>query len=90
MFLKNSRYAGLPTVTVRDARGRDVQAVKLRRLPPTPGDPTVVTATDQLDVMADARYGDATRGWHVADANSELEAAELTRRPGRTIRVPRR
>lgn len=46
-------------------------------------------AHDQLDALSEARYGgDATRYWHIADANSELEAAELTREPGRVIDLP--
>ena len=89
MFLKNSRYAALPTVAVPNPHGDgEVAVVKLRPLPPTAGEPAEVRGHDQLDAMAEARYGDPTRYWHVADANSELEAAELTRRPGRVIAVP--
>lgn len=88
MFLKNSRYYGLPTVTARDADGREVQAVRLRRLPLTTGKAQMVKGGDQLDVMAQTRYRDATRYWHVADANSELEADALVRDDGRVIQVP--
>jgi len=88
MFLGNSRYAGLPTVSTTDRAGREVAAVKLRSLPPTSGDPVVVKGHDQLDAMSEAHYDDATRYWHIADASSELEAAELVRVPGRTISVP--
>ena len=90
MFLKNSRYFGLPTVAAKDRNGRDVTAVKLRRLPETPGDDYAVTSSDRIDIIADARYSDATRYWHVADANSELEAEELTQQVGRVIEVPPR
>jgi len=90
MFLKNSRYYGLPTVAAKDRNGRDVTAVKLRRLPATPGDDYAVTSSDRVDIIADARYSDATRYWHVADANSELEAEELTQQVGRVIEVPPR
>lgn len=90
MFLKNSRYYGLPTVTAKDRSGRDVSAVTLRRLPETPGDDHPVTSSDRLDILADAGYADATRYWHIADANSELEANELTRAVGRVIKVPSR
>ncbi|HEX6829702.1 MAG TPA: hypothetical protein VF104_12075 [Burkholderiales bacterium] len=90
MFLKNSRYYGLPTVLATDRGGRGVTAVKLRRLPATAGDGMVTGAADRLDILADARYGDATRYWHIADGNAELEAGELTRRPGRAIKVPPR
>lgn len=90
MFLKNSRYFGLATVTTKDTEGRDVTGVKLRRLPATAGTPAKVQPHDQLDIMADARYRDASRYWHIADANSELEAGELTRIPGHVIKVPER
>jgi len=90
MFLKNSRYYGLPTVAARDRNGRDVTAVKLRRLPETPGDDYAVRSSDRVDIIANARYSDATRYWHVADANSELEAEELTQQVGRVVKVPPR
>ena len=46
-------------------------------------------AHDQLDAMSETLYAsDATRYWHIADANTELEAAELTRTTGRVIDVP--
>ncbi|MFO1058183.1 MAG: hypothetical protein U1E53_14595 [Dongiaceae bacterium] len=89
MFLKNSRYAGLPTVTARDRGGREVEAVTLRRLPATEGEPTTVAAHDKLDAMSEARTRDATRYWHIADANTELESSELVREPGRVIAVPK-
>jgi len=88
MFLKNSRYSGLPTVIAQDRDGREVVAVKLRRLPATDGDARTIQGHDRLDVMSDAQYGDATRYWHIADANTELEAEELTRTTGRVISVP--
>ena len=88
MFLKNSRYFGLPTVTGKDRSGRDVEAVTLRPLPVTSGTELQVEHKDQLDVIADQRYKDATRYWHIADANSELEAEELVRTTGRVIQVP--
>jgi hypothetical protein len=88
MFLKNSRYYGLPTVTTVDGRGREVQAVELRRLPATSGEVTVVHGHDQLDMMSYLRYRDGTGFWRIADANTELEANELVRVEGRGIDVP--
>ena len=89
MFLKNSRYYGLPTVTATDRAGAEVAAVKLRVLPVMPGDPVTVRAHDQLDAMSEQRYADATRYWHIADANSELEAASVLQPAGRPIAVPK-
>jgi hypothetical protein len=89
MFLKNSRYAGVPTHTTTDASGRRVTLLDPRRLPPTAGEATVVAPHDQLDAMAEARFRDATRYWHIADANTALRAGELTAQPGVTINVPK-
>jgi hypothetical protein len=88
VFLKSSRYAGVATVTALDRSGREVTGVRLRRIPETDGEATAVSSSDRLDVMADARYQDATRYWHIGDANSELEVGELVDKAGRTIRVP--
>ena len=90
MFLKSSRYYGLPTVTTRDRAGREVAAVKLRPLPATAGEAYVVRGHDKLDVMADERYRDATRYWLTADANTELEANALVAPAGRAIKLPKR
>ncbi len=89
MFLKNSRYYGLPTVIARDRDGDTVTAVKLRRMLAVAGDPFIVQGHDRLDVICDMQYGDPTRYWHIADANTELEANELIRVAGRVIAVPK-
>jgi nucleoid-associated protein YgaU len=89
MFLKNSRYAGLPTVTTTNRAGAEVAAVTLRPLPATTGDPVAVRAHDQLDAMSERRYTDPTRYWHIADANTELEAGNLLTPTGRPITVPK-
>ena len=89
MFLKNSRYHSQAPVQTRDSSGRAVQALPLRRLPPTEGDEQVVNNGHQLDVMANRNYRDGTRFWHIADANTELYANNLVARAGRVIKVPR-
>jgi len=88
MFLKNSRYFALDTVAAVDRGGRPVTAVKFRRLPATPGVPLRVQDKDQLDVLSERRYKDATRYWHIADANSEMEAKALLAPTGREILAP--
>ncbi len=90
MFLENSRYYKLETVEVVLKDGRTVNAVKLRRLPEITGNPTLVKANDRLDIMAQRQYNDPTRFWHIADANTELEANDLTAETGRIINVPER
>ena len=90
MFLKNSRYYGLDTVDATDRQGRPVKAIKRRPLSATAGDAYAVQGPDRLDILAQRTYQDATRFWHIADANSELEANELTRVAGRIIDVPKK
>lgn len=88
MFLRNSRYFSMETVTTKDCKGRLVQAVKLRRPPETNGIEIVVNATSQLDIMSKQQYEDPTRFWHIADANTELEVNELISKVGRVIKLP--
>ena len=90
MFLKSSRYYGIETVDATDRYGRPVKAIKRRALPPTSGDAYTVQGPDRLDVLSQRLYKDGTRFWHIADANTELEANELTRVPGRVITAPKK
>ena len=90
MFLeKKSRYAKVEKVTVTTADGTTIDAIKLRRLPPTTGEPLVVKDRDQLDVLAQGRYADGTKFWHIADANTELEANDLVGEAGASLKLPR-
>jgi hypothetical protein len=77
MFIDKSRYIDVKTVDVETENGRIVSAIKLRRLPYAAGAPTVIKGNDRLDVMAQRQYSDGTKFWHIADANTELEANEL-------------
>lgn len=88
MFNKNSRYANSQKISCKNSQGHSISAVKLRRLPATTGIDALVTDGAQLDVMCKKQYHDATRFWHIADANSELEANELVRTRGRIVKVP--
>ena len=88
MFLPNSRYAKVATVTTRLATGEEVVALKLRKLTPVVGEPRTVMSGDRLDLFAQQGYGDATQFWHVADANTALDSRELTAVPGDTLDVP--
>lgn len=88
VFLKKSRYYGLETVETVDRHGRAVTAIRRRKLAAETGDTHAVQGPDRLDVMAERAYKDATKFWHIADANTELEASELTRIAGRVINVP--
>ncbi|MBM9594981.1 hypothetical protein [Roseitranquillus sediminis] len=88
MFLETSRYAKVPRDEVEVA-GRRTVAIRLRRLPAPPADPHVVQQGDRLDLIAQARFDDGTRFWHIADANSARDSRTLVTRVLRTIMVPR-
>ena len=89
MLLDSSRYAKVALDEVRTRDGRSVVALRLRRLPSVTGDPHVVRDDEHLDALAHEQYGDGARFWHIADANTELQAGELLAETGRTIGVPR-
>jgi hypothetical protein len=77
MFKESSRYAKQRTVEVKLENGRKATAITLRRLPPTTGLPTLVKPNDRLDVIALRKYKDSSKFWHIADANTELQARDL-------------
>jgi hypothetical protein len=77
MFDANSRYAKLPIVEAESATGKKANVVKLRKLPYVQGNLTEVKGTDRLDIMSHRKFKDGTKFWHVADANTELEANAL-------------
>ncbi len=89
MFLDSSRYAKVPQEEAVTREGRKVLALRLRPLPPTPGDPFEVRENDRLDLLAHARFADGTRFWHVADANTALDARALAAATGAVFRLPR-
>jgi hypothetical protein len=88
MFMPNSRYARVPTVTAKLATGEEVDALKLRTLAPTAGVPKGVAAGDRLDVLSLQSNGDGTKFWHIADANTALDSRMLVEQPGDTLNVP--
>jgi len=88
MFLDNSRYARLTPSNITTRAGREVTAIHLRRVPATSGAPHTVVGTDRLDIIAQRTYADPTRFWHIADANTELQANKLLQPVNRVIKVP--
>ncbi len=88
MFLESSRYYRVETVNEVTKDGRTVKAVKIRRLAKVNGQPTVVKGNDRLDIMAQRQYSNPTKFWHIADANTELQANDLVKDAGRVIEIP--
>lgn len=89
MFLPNSRYSKVATTLTTTSTGETVTALKLRRLTPVAGEAQMVQAGDRLDLFAQARTGDASQFWHIADANTALDGRTLVATPGDTLNVPR-
>jgi hypothetical protein len=77
MFDANSRYVKCTVAEVETAQGKKVSVITLRRLPYSAGKLTQLKATDRLDIMAQRGYKDASKFWHIADANSALQANDL-------------
>jgi hypothetical protein len=88
MFLEHSRYYKQATDDVVMRDGRTVSALKLRKLPAETGQPHAIREHDQLDVLAQQKYADGTKFWHIADANTELQANNLVAEPGATMQLP--
>lgn len=92
MFEPTSRYEALETVRETMPDGR-VIAYKRRRFLPRGREMLLlveVTTSDgeRLDQIAARTLGDPEQYWRVCDANDAMNPAELTARPGRTLRVP--
>ncbi|WP_035139292.1 hypothetical protein [Fischerella sp. PCC 9605] len=88
MFLETSRYFRQKVVDIVIKDGRTVKALTLRRLADVNGEPIVIKGNDRLDIIAQRQYQNPTMFWHIADANSELDANELVKQPLRVIKVP--
>ena len=88
MFLENSRYFGqkIMTVTLRD--GRTAQALTPRQLPEPPATLRELKRNDRLDILAQRSYQDSTMFWHIADANTRVEARLLTEPPAANTVTP--
>lgn len=88
MFLETSRYFRQNQVDAVSQDGSKVKAISLRRLPVIGGDAREIKDSDRLDTMAQRQYQNATWFWHIADANTELEANQLVAQPIRIISLP--
>lgn len=88
MFLENSRYNQQPTTEAVACDGRTVLALKLRKLLTPAGQPHTIQQHDRIDVLAQQKYNDGTKFWHIADANTELEANDIFAEPGTTLKLP--
>ena len=88
MFLKNSRYYKTTQVDKKTLSGCTLKAIMLRRLPDPKGTAATVNKDDRLDIIAQRQYNLPAKFWHIADANTELQANDLVSKSGRSINVP--
>ena len=88
MFLETSRYFRQKQVSIVTKNGQTVKVVSLRRLPKIQGKATAIEENERLDIIAQRQYRNPTQFWHIADANTELQANDLVQEVGRIISIP--
>ena len=91
-FGPGSRYARVARATMKLPDGREVAYLRRRFLPqgsamPLLGEATVAPG-ERLDQLANRTLGDPEASGRVCDANDAMDPADLTREPGRLLRVP--
>ena len=88
MIFQGSRYQNTGSYQVTDSTGRQVTAVKIRFIPPTPaGYRHTFTADERLDLVAYKFYRNPEKFWLIADANTEMDPEDLLE-PGRQLLIP--
>jgi hypothetical protein len=88
MIFRGSRYQNTGSYQVTDNSGRQVTALKIRFIPPTPaGYRHTFTADERLDLVAYKFYRNPEKFWLIADANSETDPDDLLD-PGRQLLIP--
>jgi hypothetical protein len=91
MFPPTSRYANIEIAQLDLGRGRTVNYLRRRFVPPmdrfVPVLEHVVVEGDRLDNITARYLGDPEQFWRVADANGAMRPDELTERPGRQLRI---
>jgi cupin superfamily acireductone dioxygenase involved in methionine salvage len=87
MIFKGSRYQAAGSYQV-ELNGRQVSALKIRFIPPTPaGFYHTFTADERLDILAYRFYRNPEKFWLIADANTEMDPEDLLE-PGRQLLIP--
>ena len=91
IFAPNSRYQGIDTATLTTPDGRVIVFLRRRFVPPVEEHALLqrhtVVEGERLDVIAAKYLGDPELFWRICDANSVLRPADLTDRPGLSIRI---
>jgi hypothetical protein len=90
-FAPNSRYYGLPTLSLALPDGT-TRAYLARRFVPRPErfaflSEHLVAQDDRLDSLAARYFGDPVLFWRLCDANRALRPDELIETVGRALRI---
>lgn len=90
-FGPESRYYGLPLLSLTTASGTQISYVSRRFIPP-PQDFTVlqlyrVQQGDRVDVIAATLLGNPLSYWQLCDANAAIEPPDVVAVPGAFINV---
>jgi hypothetical protein len=91
VFPPSSRYHGVDTATRETIDGKTIIYLRRRFVPPPERfsllQEHVIAAGDRSDNLANQYLGDAERFWQLCDANNVMRPQELTKTPGRRIRI---
>ncbi len=95
MFEPSSRYANCEDAKVTVAAEKDEYIIvyKKRRFIPAEErmhllqDTVVVGGGDRLDLIAARKLGDPEQFWRICDAYDTMHPLDLTREPGRILRI---
>ena len=89
MFLRGSRYEGVPEARLATADGRTIRYKRIRFIPEAAGTvPYRVQQDDRPDLVAYKTAGDPELFWRLCDANRVMRPDELTELPGRVLKIP--
>jgi hypothetical protein len=91
MFPITSRYSNIALKKYVAPDGRNIAYLARRFVPPPERFTTllehVVSGGERLDQIAAQLIGDSEQFWRIADANNAMQPDDLTRPPGRRIRI---
>lgn len=91
VFPASSRYHGVGTAVHVTPDGHSIAYVLRRFVPAAERFATLeeyqVAEGDRIDNLASRFLGDPEQYWRIADANGALRPGELTRTPGRFVRI---
>lgn len=92
LFPPTSRYFGIAAATLVTENGETEIYLKRRFLPPLESflslQQYTVAQNERLDHLAFRYLGDPEQFWRIADANTAMNASDLTEPAGRTIEIP--